>query len=169
MHDLTGKPHVGGSDGPSHQAEDVLFKESPTCAIEAWHKGILGVPRSGLPAMHELRAQTFALVRHFNNHPAALPVFVRSRSTPDREFESRSPASLRAIYDEGREHLKRVLSRAVESDLLRPISLELLTEFYLAVLQVSIHEELQRNRSMDVPACVDQILTCFLDGARWRY
>ena len=122
----------------------------------------------GLPALQELRAQTYALARHFSEHPSALPIFIGSKTAPDWEIEACSPASLRAIYEEGREQLRRVLSHSVQSDLVRPLPLDLLTDLYLAVLQVSFHDQFRRDQVMDVPACVDQTMAFFLDGTRWR-
>jgi len=149
---------------PSRQA---LYEEMSISRAQAFQASARDIAEAGLPAEEEIRALTFALVRHFHDHPFALPVFVHSRSIFDWGMESRFPATV-GIYAAGREQLQRCIAKLAESGLLRPFPLEFLTELYLDILQASLQFNYRYRNNEEVHAVVGRTLECFLHGTGER-
>jgi AcrR family transcriptional regulator len=145
---------------PSKQA---LYEELLVSRAQEFQASARDVAEAGLPPEEEIRALTFALVRHFHDHPSALPVFVRSRADFDWEMESRMPSAL-SIYEAGRVQLHRCIAKLADSGLLRPLPLEFMTELYLDVLQACLQFNFRHRNNEEVHVCVGRALECFLHG-----
>jgi len=164
MHEIADEAQIGVQGFyeyfPSKQA---LYEELFINRAQEFQASAQNIADTGLAPEEEIRALTFALVRHFHDHPSALPIFVRSRSAFDWGMESRLPATL-SIYEAGRMQLQRCIAKLADSGLLRPLPLEFLTELYLDILQACLQFNYRYRNNEEVHVCVGRTLECFLHG-----
>ena len=149
---------------PSKQA---LFEELLISRAQEFQTSARDIAEAGLSPEDEIRALTFALVRHFHDHPSALPVYVRSRADYDWAMESRLPATL-SIYEACRVQLHRCIAKLADSGLLRPLPLDFMTELYLDVLQACLQFNYRHRNNEEVHVCVGRAVECFLHGTGER-
>jgi AcrR family transcriptional regulator len=149
------------------QSKEALYQEMQLLRAREFQTCARGVTDAGLSAEAELRALTFVLVRHFFDHPAALPVFVRARAVFDWGMESRYIASLK-IYQACRAQFQECIAKLADAGQLRPLPLEFLTELYLDILQACLYFQHRCRKGEAVPACVARVLESFLQGAGER-
>jgi AcrR family transcriptional regulator len=147
--------------------KEALYQEMQLLHARAFQNSARDIPDTGLSAEAELRALTFAVVRHFHDHPAALPVFVRFRSVSDWGLESRFTASL-SIYQACRAQFQQCIAKLADSGRLRPLPLDFLTELYLDILQACLHFQHRCRIGEEVSVCVARVLESFLQGAGER-
>ena len=168
VHEIADEAHIGVQGYyecfPSKQA---LYDELFISSAQAFQSSARTIAEAGLPPGEEIHALTFALVRHFHDHPFALPVFVHSRSIFDWGMESRELATL-SIYAAGRAQLQRCIAKLADSGVLRPLPLEFLTELYLDVLQACLQFNYRHRNNEEVHVCVGRALECFLHGTGER-
>jgi len=150
---------------PSKRA---LYEELFIIRAQEFQASARDIAEAGLPPEDEIRALTFALVRHFHDHPSALPVFVRSRADSDWVMEPGVPTSPE-IYEAGRAQLQRCIAKLADAGLLRPLPLEFLTELYLDVLQACLQFNYRYRNNEEVHVCVGRTLECFLHGTGERH
>jgi AcrR family transcriptional regulator len=169
MHDIADEAQIGVQGFyeyfPSKQA---LYEELLISRAQEFQASARAIAEAGLPPEDEIRALTFALVRHFHDHPSALPLFVRSRADFDWEMESRLPGTL-SIYEAGRVQFQQCIAKLADSGLLRPLPLEFMTELYLDVLQACLQFNYRHRNNEEVHVCVGRALECFLHGAGERH
>jgi AcrR family transcriptional regulator len=115
------------------------------------------------PPEEELRALTYCLVRHFDENPSSLPLFIQTRSIIDWGLESMFQEQ-HGGYEAGRARLRRCMGRLVEGGRLRPMPLEFLTELYLDILHACLHFNHRHLDHQEVPGCVMRALDVFLHG-----
>jgi AcrR family transcriptional regulator len=168
MHEIADEAQIGVQGFydyfPSKQA---LYDELFINRAQEFQASARDVAEAGLPPEDEIRALTFALVRHFHDHPSALPVFVRSRTDFDWAMESRHSTIL-ATYEAGRVQLHRCIAKLADSGLLRPLPLDFMVELYLDVLQACLQFNYRHRNNEEVHVCVGRTLECFLHGAGER-
>jgi AcrR family transcriptional regulator len=147
--------------------KEALYQEMHLLHAKAFQTCARDITDTGLSAEAELRALTFAVVRHFYDRPFALPVFVRSRSVFDWGLESRFTATL-SIYQACRAQFQQCIAKLADSGRLRPLPLAFLTELYLDILQACLHFQHRCPNDEEVPACVARAIDSFLLGAGER-
>ena len=169
MHEIADEAQIGVQGFyeffPSKQA---LYEELLVSRAQEFQASARDIAEAGLPPEDEIRALTFALVRHFHDHPSALPVFVRSRADFDWATEPRMPTTLN-IYEAGRMQLQRCIAKLADLGLLRPLPLEFMTELYLDILQACLQFNYRHRNNEEVHVCVGRALECFLHGAGERH
>jgi len=170
MDKKTGKDPLGASS-PCEESTPRGLDAAGPANISLKDLGPCGmkVAPPNLTAHEELRAETFALIRYFNSHPRELSALACPRPNQAYGTGYPIPSPLLEPFKERRENLRRIFAHLVDSDQVRPFPLCFLTQLYLAILQTAFHDQFRENNSMDIPLCVDRILTCFLDGTGWRY
>lgn len=149
---------------PTKQA---LYEELLISSAREFQASAQDIAEAGLPPEDEIRALTFALVRHFHDHPSALPIFIRSRADFDWGMEPRLPTTS-SIYEACRVQLLRCIAKLADLGLLRPLPLEFMTELYLDVLQASLQFNYRHRNNEEVHVCVGRALECFLHGTGAR-
>jgi AcrR family transcriptional regulator len=168
MHEIADEAQIGVQwfyeYFPSKKA---LYEEFFVSRAQEFQASARAIAEADLSPGEEIRALTFALARHFHDHPSALPVFVRSRSVFDWGVESRLPAIL-SIYETGRVLLQRCIARLADAGLLRPLPLEFMTELYMDILQACLQFNYRYSNNEEVHVCVGRTLECFLHGTGER-
>jgi AcrR family transcriptional regulator len=168
MHEIAEEARVGVQGFyecfPSKKA---LYEEFFISRAQEFQDSAWAIAEADLAPEEEIRALTFALVRHFHDHPSALPVFVRSRSVFDWGMESGLPA-VSSIYEAGRLQLQRCIAKLADAGLLRPLPLEFMTELYLDILQACLQFNYRYRNNEEVHVCVGRTLECFLHGTGER-
>jgi AcrR family transcriptional regulator len=168
MHEIADEAQIGVQGFyeyfPSKRA---LYDELLISRAQEFQASARDIAEAGLPPEDEIRALTFALVRHFHDHPSALPVYVRSRAEFDWAMEPRLPATL-SIYEACRVQLGRCIAKLADSGLLRPLPLDFMTELYLDVLQACLQFNYRHRNNEEVHVCVGRALECFLHGTGER-
>ena len=145
---------------PSKQA---LYEELFVSRAQEFQVSARTIAEAGLSPEEEIRAFTFALVRHFHDHPFALPVFVQSRSVIDWGMAPPFPTTL-SIYEEGRAQLQGCIAKLANSGLFRPLPLAFLTELYLDILQACLQFNQRYRNNEEVHVCVGRAIECFMHG-----
>jgi AcrR family transcriptional regulator len=164
VHEIAEEARIGLQGFYDHfPSKQALYEELLIGLAHEFQTSAQTIAEAGLPPGEEIHALTFALVRHFHDHPFALPVFVQSRSLFDWGLQSQFPATL-SLYEAGRAHLQRCIARLATSGLLRPLPLAFMTELYLDVLQACLHFNQRYCNNEEVHVCVGRALECFLHG-----
>jgi len=103
-------------------------------------------------------------VKHFQEVPFTLPMFVRDRVQFDFGFDTRFRRRYQEVYETERHRVTSLLQEAVACGALRSLDPEFLTQLVMDVLQASLHFAYHRSPREEVGPCVARAMECLLHG-----